>query len=136
HNLIMPGRAANMGDGWETRRRRGQGHDWCVVRLGHRGTIRKIEVDTNHFKGNFPESCMIECVCAPAGGGGGAAEFAIAAASVRMLLPRTRLKADTRHFYETELDEAAASCACSHVRLNIYPDGGVSRLRLWGTPVP
>src|SRR5208282_2418357 len=54
HNLIMPGRAKNMGDGWETKRRRGPGHDWAVVRLGAAGTIEKIEVDTNHFKGNYP----------------------------------------------------------------------------------
>ncbi|MGH7297179.1 MAG: allantoicase, partial [Polyangiaceae bacterium] len=59
-NLIMPGRAANMGEGWETRRRRGPGNDWAIVKLGRAGVIEKIEVDTNHFKGNFPESCSVE----------------------------------------------------------------------------
>src|SRR5205085_922246 len=67
HNLIMPGRAADMSDGWETKRRRGPGHDWCVIRLGARGTVRRVEVDTAHFKGNFPESCSLETADAGAG---------------------------------------------------------------------
>ena len=121
HNLIMPGRAANMGDGWETRRRRGPGYDWCIVRLGRRGVVRKIEVDTNHFKGNFPESCMIEACDA------GAADFDPANQEWWELLGRTKLKADTRHFLEVE-----GGRPCTHVRLNIYPDGGVSRLRVHG----
>ncbi len=62
NNLILPGRSTGMHDGWETRRRRGPGHDWCIVRLGAPGTIRRVEVDTSHFKGNFPESCSLE-VC-------------------------------------------------------------------------
>ena len=57
NNLIMPGRAENMGDGWETKRRRGPGYDWIILKLGRPGRIRKIEVDTNHFKGNYPDSC-------------------------------------------------------------------------------
>src|SRR5262249_27805401 len=61
HNMLIPGRAPNMGDGWETKRRRGPGHDWCVIRLGRRGTVRLVEVDTNHFKGNYPDTCDIEC---------------------------------------------------------------------------
>src|SRR5262245_48969617 len=65
HNLIMPGRAANMGDGWETRRRRGPGNDWVILRLGARGTVRRVEVDTNHFKGNYPDTCSLEGVFAP-----------------------------------------------------------------------
>jgi allantoicase len=60
HNLIMPGRAVNMSDGWETKRRRGPGHDWAIIKLGRLGQIHRIEVDTSHFKGNFPESCSLE----------------------------------------------------------------------------
>ncbi len=60
HNMIMPGRARDMSDGWETKRRRGPGHDWAVVKLGARGRVRRVEVDTAHFKGNFPESCSLE----------------------------------------------------------------------------
>ena len=55
NNMLMPGRAKNMGDGWETKRRRGPGHDWLLLRLGTPGHVRKIEIDTNHFKGNYPE---------------------------------------------------------------------------------
>jgi len=125
HNLIMPGRALNMGDGWETRRRRGPGFDWCTVRLGHRGIIRKIEIDTSHFKGNFPESAMIECCDSPG-------TLNPPRDGWRELLARTPLKADARHVYELEL--ATGLGPCTHVRLNIYPDGGVSRLRLFGSP--
>src|SRR6266496_1018276 len=60
HNLIMPGRAANMSDGWETRRRRGPGHDWSIIKLGAPGQIRRVEVDTSYFKGNYPDTCSID----------------------------------------------------------------------------
>src|SRR5438477_4874988 len=65
NNLIMPGRSENMGDGWETKRRRGPGHDWIILKLGVPGSIRKIEVDTNHFRGNYPDTCSIEGCVAP-----------------------------------------------------------------------
>ena len=128
HNLIMPGRAADMSDGWETRRRRGPGHDWCVIQFGARGTVRRVEVDTAHFKGNFPESCSLEVSTGP--------ERRLApgesylAAEWRELLPRTRLQAHARHFYERELADAGEA---THARFRIYPDGGVSRLRLYGS---
>ena len=127
NNLIMPGRSENMGDGWETKRRRGPGHDWIILRLGLPGTIRRIEVDTNHFKGNYPDTCSIEGSVAP-----GASIEKLAAAEWREILPKTKLEAHTQHFFEREL---AAIENCTHIRLNIYPDGGVSRLRVWGAPV-
>ena len=124
-NMIMPGRAKNMGDGWETRRRRGPGHDWAIVRLGTPGRIGRIEIDTNHFKGNYPDSASIEGCFAP-----GARIEDLASAAWRELLPQTKLKAHHRHFFSRELRPIGA---VSHVRLNIYPDGGVSRLRVYGT---
>jgi allantoicase len=124
-NMIMPGRAKNMGDGWETRRRRGPGHDWAVVRLGTPGAIERIEIDTNHFKGNYPDSASLEGCLAR-----GAPIEALAAAAWRELLPQTKLKAHHRHFFARELRPIGP---VSHVRLNIYPDGGVSRLRIYGT---
>jgi allantoicase len=127
HNLIMPGRAANMSDGWETRRRRGPGHDWVIIQLGTAGTIRRVEVDTSHFKGNFPESCQLEACRAV---GIRLAEATVASLSWGEVLPRTKLQADTRHFFEKELKPAGAM---THVRFNIFPDGGVSRLRIFGT---
>jgi allantoicase len=127
NNLIMPGRSENMGDGWETKRRRGPGYDWIIVKLGLQGTIRKIEVDTNHFKGNYPDMCSIEGCTAP---GASTDELAAPATRWSEILPKTKLQAHTRHFFEKELSPIDN---CTHLRLNIYPDGGVSRLRAWGT---
>ncbi|MGH9805377.1 MAG: allantoicase [Candidatus Acidiferrales bacterium] len=124
HNLILPGRARNMGDGWETKRRRGPGHDWAVVKLGAAGTVHRVEVDTSHFKGNFPESCSLEA-CRIAG----AAPADLSSARWLELLPRTKLEADRRHTFEEELKPLGP---VTHVRLNIYPDGGVARLRIFG----
>ncbi len=129
NNLIMPGRSANMGDGWETKRRRGPGHDWLILKLGGSGAIEKIEVDTNHFKGNYPDTCSIEGCLAP---GASAADLTSTQTHWQEILPRTKLRADTRHYFEGELSPISD---CTHLRLNIYPDGGVSRLRVWGTPV-
>lgn len=129
NNLIMPGRAPHMGDGWETRRRRGPGHDWIVVKLGKAGEIKRIEVDTNHFKGNFPETCSIEGCHVQ--GNHPASFLSSLAVEWREILPRTYLEADNRHFFEGEIKPAGV---VSHVRLNIFPDGGVSRLRLHGVP--
>jgi len=125
-NLIMPGRARNMGDGWETKRRRGPGYDWVILRLGAAGTIRRIEVDTNHFKGNYPDSCMIEGVHAP-----GTAPEALADEFTPWvtILPQSKLSAHKRHFFRAQI---VPHEPVTHARLNIYPDGGVSRLRLWG----
>jgi allantoicase len=127
NNLVMPGRSETMGDGWETKRRRGPGYDWIILKLGRRGTIRKVEVDTNHFKGNYPDMCSIEACAAP-----GASTEALMSPDARWseILPKTKLQAHARHFFEKELSPIKD---CTHLRLNIYPDGGVSRLRVWGT---
>lgn len=123
HNLIMPGRALNMSDGWETKRRRGPGHDWVIVRLAAEGTIRRIEIDTNHFKGNYPDSCSIEASVL-------AADADAAGADWFEILPRTKLQAHSRHMFVDEL--AADDGPVTHLRLNVYPDGGVSRMRVHG----
>ncbi len=124
-NVIMPGRAANMGDGWETKRRRGPGYDWLILRLGAAGRVRKIEIDTNHFKGNYPDSASVEGCVAPLGS---LAE--LGSANWNELLPKTKLQANRRHFFSRELRDAGR---VTHLRLNIFPDGGVSRLRVHGT---
>jgi allantoicase len=126
HNLIMPGRAANMSDGWETKRRRGPGHDWLILKLGKPGEIKRIEVDTSHFKGNFPESCTLEACNLPDATIDTLTELTTAWSSV---LPRTKLQAHTRHFFDQELSDTGVA---SHLRFSIYPDGGVSRLRVYG----
>jgi allantoicase len=124
-NLLMPGRPADMGDGWETRRRRGPGHDWVIVRLGARGEIDEVEVDTTHFKGNFPESCRLEGCDAPD----------LEPTTVpderpewRELLGRTKLQANSRHRFRA----VGRSKPVTHVRFSISPDGGVARLRVLG----
>jgi allantoicase len=125
HNLIMPGRAADMSDGWETKRRRGPGHDWAVIKLGARArSVRRVEVDTSHFKGNYPNACSLEACDL----GDTAGDVDWPALDWREVLPPTKLEAHTRHNFE---DEIASAGAATHLRLRIYPDGGVSRLRVF-----
>lgn len=120
-NLIMPGLAQDMSDGWESQRRRGPGHDWCIVKLGAAGTITRIEIDTSHFKGNCPESCSLE--------GGVSNSGDLEAIRWRELLPMLKLQAHTNHGFSHDVADLGA---VTHVRFNIFPDGGVSRLRLFG----
>ncbi len=127
-NMIMPGRALNMGDGWETRRRRGPGYDWAIVRLGATGMLTKIEIDTNHFKGNYPDCASVDGVLAP-----NATIAALGSADWFEVLPQTKLKPDHRHISTRDLRPDGL---VSHVRLNIFPDGGVSRFRVYGLPAP
>lgn len=124
-NMIAPGRGANMGDGWETRRRREPGHDWAVLKLGHPGVIEKIIVDTAHFKGNYPDRCFIQGV-----GDEMSDDEALAQAeSWPVILPEQNLEADREHVFTSEITKHRP---VRFVRLNIIPDGGVSRLRLFG----
>jgi len=124
HNLNVPGRGVNMGDGWETARRRGPGNDWVILALGRPGIVERIEVDTAHFKGNYPDRVSIEAATF-------ASHDAAAADSERWqtLLPESKLHMDQQHYFESELNDIGP---VSHVRLSIYPDGGVSRLRVYG----
>ncbi|HEY6727650.1 MAG TPA: allantoicase [Polyangiaceae bacterium] len=123
HQLLLPGRAENMGGGWETRRRRGPGHDWIIVALAARGAPELVEIDTNHFKGNYPDRASLEVLDLP---GAPRATDLIESEHWRPLLPETRLGPDARQFFDVP------ALAATHVRLNVFPDGGVSRLRLWG----
>jgi allantoicase len=116
-----------MGGGWETRRRRGPGYDWILLQLGARGLPAVVEVDTNHFKGNYPDRCSIESIDAP----GARITELVASNRWAPVLPETKLGAHRRHFFRGELRAPAAPA--THLRLNIYPDGGVSRVRIWGT---
>src|SRR5688572_13301631 len=124
HNLIMPGQAADMSDGWETKRRRGPGHDWAIIKLGGPGHIRSVEVDTSHFKGNFPESCSLDACNVV-----GSRDLTDPSLEWTNVLPRTKLQAHTHHHFDRELHDAGV---VSHLRFNIFPDGGVSRLRVYG----
>jgi allantoicase len=126
NNLLAPGHALNMGDGWETRRRREPGNDWAIIALGHPGVISKIEVDTAYFKGNYPDRCAIQAAWVAGG-----TEQSIISQSLfwPTLLAEQTLGMDAMHVY-TEAVHALGPI--THIRFNIFPDGGVSRLRLWG----
>lgn len=125
-SLLLPGRGLNMGDGWETRRRREPGNDWCVIELGAPGVIERIEVDTAFFKGNYPDRCSLQAACVQGG-----TDRSITTQSMfwPVLLPEQKLSMDAVHVF----DDVARLGPVTHVRFNIFPDGGVSRLRLWGT---
>lgn len=125
-NLLLPDRGINMGDGWETRRRREPGNDWCLIALGAPGEIERIEVDTAHFKGNYPDRCSIQAAFVD----GGTDQSLITQSMFwPVLLPEQALSMDAIHTFGSEI---ARLGPVSHIRLNIFPDGGVSRLRLWG----
>jgi allantoicase len=128
NNLILPGRSTHMGDGWETRRRRGPGQDWIVVRLAAESAIHRIEIDTDHFKGNAPDRCSVEGIHAP---GHEAEALSRPGAAWRPLLAEAKLQPHARHRFEE--DELAETGPITHARLSIYPDGGIARLRMFGT---
>jgi len=128
NQLLLPGRGTHMGDGWETKRRRGAGYDWCILQLGTTGNVNKIEVDTLHYKGNFPDGCSLEG-CAAAREPDWSKPEEIAALPWKEVLPRTKLQADTLHQFAAEVRDVGS---VTHVRLNMYPDGGIGRLRLFG----
>ena len=126
--LLLPGRGSDMGDGWETRRRREPGNDWCLIALAKAGSISEIEVDTGHFKGNYPDRCSVQAASVAQS----TTESLITQSMFwRDLLPPQSLQMDTQHYFRSEL---LAHAPISHIRFNIFPDGGVSRLRLRGRP--
>jgi len=125
NNLLLPGRAENMGGGWETRRRRSPGHDWIVVRLGAAGHIRSAELDTNHFKGNFPDRASLEGANLPKG----VSLLDVLQTEWQPIVTDEKLQAHHRHFFD-----GLSAGPFTHVRLKIFPDGGVSRLKVFGRP--
>jgi len=127
-NLILPGRGENMGDGWETKRNRGKGHrDWVIIKLGAPGNLEQVEIDTAHFKGNFPESCELYALFS---------DHDINWKTQRdddlewtLILPRTKLGPHRQHYFQLE---NVKGNTFTHVRVVIYPDGGIKRVRIIG----
>jgi allantoicase len=118
--ILQPGRARIMGDGWENARRRDDGNDHVTVRLAARGHVRRVEIDTSYFVGNAAGWASLRGIDATGNDlGDDAAWFEI--------VPRTRLQPDTRHFFRS-----ASTDAATHVRLDVFPDGGLARLRVHG----
>jgi len=123
-NINMPGRGINMGDGWETKRNRtSNNRDWLILQLAHRGIIKKIVIDTCHFKGNYPDSFTLD------GLDSNDMEEISDQSNWQPILPKAKLLA--HHIHEF-INETAAEQSFTHVRLSIYPDGGISRMRLLG----
>ena len=125
-NLIKPNRGINMGDGWETKRRRAPGFDWCILALGQAGHIEKIEVDTAHFKGNYPAQVSIQAIY-------------VEDATDPQLIPQSMFWPFLLEAQDTQMDhihtyinEILAHEKISHIRVNMIPDGGISRIRLFG----
>lgn len=122
-NLLMPGRGVNMGDGWETKRNRTPNNrDWVIIQLGHTGIIDRIIVDTCHFKGNYPDSCSIE-------GTYSSGNVSDTDTAWKTILPKQKLQADHIHEFTNDI---LSHEPVTHVRLCMFPDGGISRLRLFG----
>ncbi len=130
--IFIEGKYTDLGkwmDGWESRRRRTPGFDWCIVRLGLPGVIRGVMVDTSHFKGNYPEQCSVEACALD----GLPTTEQLTAESVTWIeiLPRMQLNGDSPNPFEIASQER-----WTHLRFKIYPDGGVARLRVYGEVVP
>jgi allantoicase len=136
-NLLLPGPARSMGEGWETARRRDDGNDWVAVELAGPGVVHLAELDTSHFKGNAPGRATLRGTDARAAGAGWARAAGLASsllaprgedpAGWHVLLPEVTLRPDTRHRFRLP-----AGPAVTRVRLDVYPDGGMARLRLLG----
>jgi allantoicase len=152
-NVLMPERGANMGDGWETKRRRSigdvevdRGNDWLILQLAARGNIEKILIDTCHFKGNYPNAFALEgAVLTSEQAANTSALTADSHLEARFdktggqdelgiewipIIERTALFADREHTFKDEV--TAKGQSFTHVRLKMFPDGGISRIRLWG----
>lgn len=128
-NLLLPGRGDDMGDGWETKRSRAPQHeDWVLVRLGARGAINRIVVDTAHFRGNFPKAVKVE-----------AADFATGVEKRGVnyveVLGLKGLGPDREHEFGEDVLRNIKDRAYTHVKMTIVPDGGVKRFRVFGTVV-
>jgi len=126
-NILAPGKGKNMGDGWETRRSRGKNFDWLIIKLGRTGKINKIEIDTHHFKGNYPDRCSIQ---------GTYIHKKISNHSIvkksnkwKTLLNKVKLNAHKKHNFK---NKKLQKNKINYIRINIYPDGGISRIRTFG----
>jgi allantoicase len=123
NNLLLPGRSAYMGGGWETRRSRPPGEDWIIVALCGPGEVDRITLDTGHFKGNFPDRAAVDALYWP----GALPHALIGHPDWQEILPSSKLRADDERTFAI-----AKKGPWTHVRLRILPDGGVARMRVWG----
>jgi len=136
-NLLKPGRGVFIPDkytefgkwmdGWESRRKRVPGYDWCLIQLGLPGVIRGVNVDTNHFLGNFPEYASVDALEVS----GQPTVESLQSATWTEIVPKTKLAGGTQNYLPVSSERR-----WTHLRLNIYPDGGVARFRVHGVVKP
>ena len=126
-NILAPGKAKNMGDGWETRRSRGKNFDWLIIKFGKPGLIKKLEIDTHHFKGNYPDSCSIQTAIINKD----LSNKSIVRNSKnwKFILNKSKLSAHKKHVFKKFLIKRNKE---NYLKINIYPDGGISRIRAFG----
>ena len=127
-NIIAPGKGKNMGDGWETRRSRGKNFDWLIIKFGKPGLIKKLEIDTHHFKGNYPDSCSIQTAIINKD----LSNKSIVKNSKnwKFILNKSKLSAHKKHVFKKFLIKRNKE---NYLKINIYPDGGISRIRAFGS---
>ena len=127
-NIIAPGKGKNMGDGWETRRSRGKNFDWLIIKFGKPGLIKKLEIDTHHFKGNYPDSCSIQTAIINKD----LSNYLIVKNSKnwKFILNKSKLSAHKKHVFKKFLIKRNKE---NYLKINIYPDGGISRIRAFGS---
>ena len=126
-NILAPGTGKNMGDGWETRRSRGKNFDWLILKCAAPGKINKIQIDTHHFKGNYPDKCSLQAAYL---------NHKISDKNIvhrskkwKLLLNKAKLHAHKKHNFQNKLMK---NKKINYIRINIFPDGGISRIKAFG----
>ena len=129
-NILAPGKAKNMGDGWETRRRRDKGFDWLILNPINGKKINKIEISTHHFKGNFPSHCSLQAAFVP----NKKSSSSIIKNSVKwkFLLNKVNLSANKTHVFKNILMK---NDKINFIKINIFPEGGISRFKIFGKSI-
>ena len=127
-NIIAPGKGKNMGDGWETRRSRGKNFDWLIIKFGKPGLIKKLEIDTHHFKGNYPDSCSIQTAIINKDLSNNL--IVKNSKNWKFILNKSKLSAHKKHVFKKFLIKRNKE---NYLKINIYPDGGISRIRTIGS---
>tara|TARA_B100001121_G_scaffold305737_1_gene323859 strand:+ start:530 stop:1516 length:987 start_codon:yes stop_codon:yes gene_type:complete len=126
-NVLSPGTGVNMGDGWETRRSRGKNFDWIIIKFGSPGIIDRLEIDTHHFKGNYPDSITVQSELVT--NKPKLKRILSESKNWKLVLGKTKLKPHRKHTFKTNaINKNKVNC----LRINIYPDGGISRIRAFG----
>ena len=128
-NILAPGIGKNMGDGWETRRSRGKNFDWIIIKCSSPGRLNKIQLDTHHFKGNYPDKCSLQGAYIPKK----ISEKNLVKKSNKWphILNKVKLHAHKKHNFK---NKTMKNKKINYIRINIFPDGGISRIRAFGKP--